>query len=68
MKDVGKARACSKPKKTVLLVEASLLSPEASPASQRVLLLFADLFLSRNIIDDNVFYQVSMGGKRLPLE
>lgn len=43
---VRKARACSKPKKNVLLVEASFPNPEASLASQRVLLLLGDLFLS----------------------
>lgn len=64
MEAVGKARACCKPKKNVLLVEASFPNPEASTASQRVLLLFGDLFLSRNIIGDNVFDSNFHGGKK----
>lgn len=64
----GKARAYCKPKKNVLLVEASFPDPEASAASQRVFLLFGDLFLSRNIIGDNVFDSNFHGGKKLPLE
>lgn len=64
MEAVGKARACCKPKKNVLLVEASFPNPEASTASQRVLLLFGDLFLSRNMIGDNVFDSNFHGGKK----
>lgn len=64
MEAVGKARACCKPKKNVLLVEASFPNPEASAASQRVLLLFGDLFLSRNMIGDNVFDSNFHGGKK----
>lgn len=57
-------KAYCKPKKNVLLVEASFPDPEASAASQRVLLLFGDLFLSRNIIGDNVFDSNFHGGKK----